>query len=771
MSIMKAKVTLAMNTLMRECGVNFTADASRGCGVAYLLGRETVRRSLVLLPYTKRGEEVVYDQGVVHDFFGNFEEMSSAIGYCGQEEFVHAYALAMGRMESVVQEEGEGLGQQLASLNNSARKSVMQSAQKSGAGVVVQPAQKKEGKKSVYSVEEVGENALEKMMNSAEKEEKQQPPVETIEMNGCDVTSPMRGDDSLDSDSSMEVDASEMTWVEMYDQLKTSGWCYKHGVGLIDWVWVHPSHANTPVSELLKNYEEGEDYVTSENELKLYAMRRLGWKGDDYGEDNKGVSRSKRSRQKNEALPARRAVNSPLLEKNNPISTPAPAESAFSSWPDMWDMMKTDGWIYKKGPALIDWIWIHPSKADMKMNDLMKQGTVGVDYVTSEEDLMRYAKTYYGWRGIVESPESSKEAEMADRIKKRKRRESSAKAEAAAPVTEPTRKNVGKGKSRMSISSGGKQLIQMNRAALRNSPATSATSDVSDASRFSDGAPSEQSESCRTRSSVAGSPTVSEMEFGFGSTPSAKKRTAPKRLSYGKAGRNRSGRKKTEEEEESAESTSGYSETSASGASTSSGSSGSAESSVDATYQIMANKDAWLALMKLFGFTFASGKYYCLPGKENKPGSESKAVEGVHYFSSLEELRKNLCAYGLPTSKKALLDEERVDIERWVRYAHVANLPDGGIINPAHAGEPINHMQAWGMLQKLGFKHSSGGYKVQNPDITKNPLKFERQQDFYVHLARFGIPRVDGASELSQADRLTLDLFICNPGVENVNTL
>ena len=75
------------------------------------------------------------------------------------------------------------------------------------------------------------------------------------------------------------------------------------------------------------------------------------------------------------------------------------------------------------------------------------------------------------------------------------------------------------------------------------------------------------------------------------------------------------------------------------------------------------------------------------------------------------------------------------------------------------------------MLQKLGFKHSSGGYKVQNPDITKNPLKFERQQDFYVHLARFGIPRVDGASELSQADRLTLDLFICNPGVENVNTL
>jgi len=63
--------------------------------------------------------------------------------------------------------------------------------------------------------------------------------------------------------------------------------------------------------------------------------------------------------------------------------------------------------------------------------------------------------------------------------------------------------------------------------------------------------------------------------------------------------------------------------------------------------------------MAHFGFKFHQGKYYCLPGKENKPGDNSSAIEGRHYFSSLMDLRKHLCAFGLPKCKKKTFFHEK----------------------------------------------------------------------------------------------------------------
>jgi cell division control protein 6 len=169
-------------------------------------------------------------------------------------------------------------------------------------------------------------------------------------------------------------------------------------------------------------------------------------------------------------------------------------------------------------------------------------------------------------------------------------------------------------------------------------------------------------------------------------------------------------------------------------------------------------------------FHFAKDQeFYCLPGEENMPGNNQFAQEGISYFSSIEALRKNLCAYGLPESIKALSDEEKVDINRWVRYVHISDLGDGAHINEDLI-DPTIQKQAWTWLQQLGFKYASG-YVI--PQSATHPFKkFERAEDFYTYLARFGIPRCDHepGPPLDEVTRLRLDLFVYNPG-KHLDTL
>ena len=132
----------------------------------------------------------------------------------------------------------------------------------------------------------------------------------------------------------------------------------------------------------------------------------------------------------------------------------------------------------------------------------------------------------------------------------------------------------------------------------------------------------------------------------------------------------------------------------------------STDTSIDPTYQVMKSSDAWELLMKLFGFTYDKGNY-CLPGKENKPSKNEGAQEGVNFFTTIEDLRKNLCAFGLPESQKALSSQEKIDICRWVRYTHVYGISDGAKINEDYIGGPIKQTIAWSWLKRLGLRYSS----------------------------------------------------------------
>jgi hypothetical protein len=158
----------------------------------------------------------------------------------------------------------------------------------------------------------------------------------------------------------------------------------------------------------------------------------------------------------------------------------------------------------------------------------------------------------------------------------------------------------------------------------------------------------------------------------------------------------------------------------------------SATTPVDPTYKVMESEAAWELLVDRFHFA-KDQEFYCLPGEKNMPGNNQFAQEGISYFSSIEALRKNLCAYRLPESIKALSDEEKVDISRWVRYVHISDLGDGAHINEDLI-DPTIQKQAWTWLQQLGFKYASG-YVI--PKSATHPFKkFERAEDFYTYLAR-----------------------------------
>ncbi|CAM9967698.1 unnamed protein product, partial [Discosporangium mesarthrocarpum] len=57
-------------------------------------------------------------------------------------------------------------------------------------------------------------------------------------------------------------------FAELWEFLKSRGWQYRSGTGLVDWVYIRP------VEGLGKGGKEGQDYFTSISAVESYAMRQ-----------------------------------------------------------------------------------------------------------------------------------------------------------------------------------------------------------------------------------------------------------------------------------------------------------------------------------------------------------------------------------------------------------------------------------------------------------------------------------------------------------------
>merc|ERR1712113_490422 len=88
-------------------------------------------------------------------------------------------------------------------------------------------------------------------------------------------------------------------------------------------------------------------------------------------------------------------------------------------------------------------------------------------------------------------------------------------------------------------------------------------------------------------------------------------------------------------------------------------------------------------------------------------------------------------------------------------------------------GPPLTSLgftDAWKILQKLGFSHSTSGYRfpgVRGRDGILGFNKFEHDHSLQEHLARFGLPDNCVFENLGTGERLGLELFLAeSPYVE-----
>lgn len=442
------------------------------------------------------------------------------------------------------------------------------------------------------------------------------------------------------------------------------------------------------------------------------------------------------------SVPVKEIVRDTSKEPLSPLNSPSSSRAArctaidnkTASWHDFFQAMKDRGWAYTMGSGLASFYWIHPTHAHLNKTELLKQGTLGKDYFDSEEDVKRYAKKVYGWQGDAESPLSNESASsskgMGDRVKRSSRVLKVAK---RAVVAKPVIASKGNKKSK-AVKKIAKDMPDLS---VRESEMDSSCTgeDDSEGYGFSQGGSVDEKQEEKEE--------ANQKKLSY----PRKRMSAVLKQSLGQA-----------------ESPAGTASTVATSAFSS-----SADTSEDPTYQIMRSGDAWTFLMKHFGFTYYRNKY-CLPGKDNRPVNNPSAQEGTNFFPTIEDLRKNLCAYGLPEVTVPLSAEEETDISRWVRYAHVQNIADGACINEEHIGGPITQQKAWTLLQRLGLKYCAG-YVIPKSS-THDYAKFERAEDFYSHLARFGIPRCDvmPGPPLDVETRLRLDLFVYNPS-KHIDTL
>ncbi len=780
------------------------ADAGKDPGVAYLLGKSKAGKSLVLLP---KGA----DDKNVFDFFDHVADIDNDEEYCGSSDFRLAYDIAVKRME-----------EEFEDLKSCASKEISENRWTESAEP--QPTTLISKKTSVFDVEDAPDiNTLcmsprlkrhaKKNRNESNQEEckveenkrtvkrecslPKGVPVKKIEVDGknedlssLESPSPVRSSrmiaiPNLAAENSL-TSTSIMEWRDMWKYMKENGWRHMAGGGLVSYYYVNATCKGLKRTEIFKHGKEGLDYFSSEEEVRQFARDHLGWKApsrhDATSADTESTSQGQRTEKTEDDLDAeakegkkegedrcsstKSAHRSSIRSENDrdkrngtprrSLQKPQ-AKSPVMEWTDMWNEMRREGWTYTKGTDLVAWYYIKPEFAKMGKTQLMKTTTEGEGFFTSEKDVQKYAQQFLGWKGETEP--SPQYTDVTKRVKMRGRRTNTI-SDSILDSTKSSTKNELKNKK----PSSGNQMTR-NTPTSRATPAplqseTPIGSNSSNSSRFSDcDSASQPKSNLHTKTSQPRSYGKTSTFTGVSDTSEIiikKPRGRPQKM-YSTVNTNLL-----------LTTSKIHPNVSSNNASPNS----SQQSSLDESFQLIKNADAWELLKSSFGFLYdSSNNAYCLPGNENMPSKNPSAEKGVNYFETLQDLRHNLCAYGMPECNRRSTSPEFdhwAQIDNWLKYAHVTGLSDGAVIDQSDLGEPITFKTAWSLLKKFGMKYSSSGYVIPPSHPCGKTWKFERQENFLEHLARFGLPSPDSVAKekVTAEERMKLDFYIADTRVD-----
>mmetsp|Transcript_30959 Transcript_30959/g.61708 ORF Transcript_30959/g.61708 Transcript_30959/m.61708 type:complete len:1422 (-) Transcript_30959:375-4640(-) len=183
--------------------------------------------------------------------------------------------------------------------------------------------------------------------------------------------------------------------------------------------------------------------------------------------------------------------------------------------------------------------------------------------------------------------------------------------------------------------------------------------------------------------------------------------------------------------------------------------------------EVISSTEAWRLLKTFYNFkTFESDEtsYFCLPDFDTL----RESTFHQDYFADLQDMRKNLCAYGIPSSNDTKITEkDRHRLEIWVRCAIIDH--------PEQTPMKLPEMQFdWNdasyLLARLGCTTSNmgGGLVHFLPGVEENEAKLETncfvtRFSLCNHVARFGwqLPReILEKCHLCAQLKLELDVFV-----------
>ena len=163
----------------------------------------------------------------------------------------------------------------------------------------------------------------------------------------------------------------------------------------------------------------------------------------------------------------------------------------------------------------------------------------------------------------------------------------------------------------------------------------------------------------------------------------------------------------------------------------------------------------------------------CMPGVTLPDGSGASGRDdgpklGVDYFESVQDLRENLCAYGLPhrSVKSRVTKAKQYALESWVRTAHM-----GSSTIPQ---ETVKPSKIKSVLRGLGYTVSPNHVMFVLPGSmmhksVANKDRFDSPEELAAHVARFGLDtNGKNTGEVPEGEVLKVHAFLARVAVHNV---
>ena len=185
--------------------------------------------------------------------------------------------------------------------------------------------------------------------------------------------------------------------------------------------------------------------------------------------------------------------------------------------------------------------------------------------------------------------------------------------------------------------------------------------------------------------------------------------------------------------------------------------------------QLMSSQKALEMLKDNYNISVIEDHYY-LPANNRDDGH---CVLGVDYFSTIQEMRENLCAFGLPSIAKGskLSETSERELDAWVRCANIRPLRSSDESASVPQFVKLRPKEARKVLKSLGYTLSDNTHTYLLPGSTMHQSRLGQDQfdtviDLINYIARFGLDDTqkpdDSDIQISEEDKVNFEIFVAS---------